>query len=63
MTSFRDQHIVEGKEQRPQISIVCNFTPPPSKRPALLDFHEVTTLFHEFGHALQECSQKAATPR
>ena len=52
MTSFRDQHIVEGKEQRPQISIVCNFTPPSSKRPALLDFREVTTLFHEFGHAL-----------
>lgn len=37
---------------RPHISIVCNFSRPTSKKPSLLTFNEVTTLFHEFGHAL-----------
>jgi Zn-dependent oligopeptidase len=32
--------------------VVCNFTPPTEKAPSLLTFQEVTTLFHEFGHAL-----------
>ncbi len=48
MTSYRSQN----KDQRPHISIVCNFTKPISKQPSLLTFQEVTTLFHEFGHAL-----------
>lgn len=37
---------------RPHVSIVCNFTQPTASSPALLTFQEVTTLFHEFGHAL-----------
>jgi Zn-dependent oligopeptidase len=48
MTSYRSQN----QTQRPHISIVCNFSPPSDKTPALLTFNEVTTLFHEFGHAL-----------
>ena len=52
MTSFQDQQWRNDKEYLPQISIVCNFTPPSSDRPSLLNFGEVTTLFHEFGHAL-----------
>ena len=48
MTSYRSQ----SKDQRPHISIVCNFSPPTKEIPALLSFNEVTTLFHEFGHAL-----------
>src|SRR5699024_5132873 len=47
-----DQQIKDGKNERPQISIVCNFSRPTSQEPALLTFNEVTTLFHEFGHAL-----------
>ena len=52
MTSFKSQWIKDGKNQRPHISIVCNFTPPTPSKPSLLTFNEVTTLFHEFGHAL-----------
>ena len=52
MTSFREQYKKEGKEQRPHISVVCNFSKPTEETPSLLTFQEVTTLFHEFGHAL-----------
>lgn len=52
MTSFRGQKKVKGKEFRPHVSIVCNFTKPTKTKPSLLTFSEVTTLFHEFGHAL-----------
>ena len=52
MTSFRGQKIMDGKDFRPHVSIVCNFTKPTKTKPSLLTFNEVTTLFHEFGHAL-----------
>lgn len=52
MTSFKPQYIKDGIEERPHVSIVCNFTRPTSSKPSLLTFNEVTTLFHEFGHAL-----------
>jgi peptidyl-dipeptidase Dcp len=52
MTSYKPQFQREGKNERPHISIVCNFTRPTQNTPSLLTFNEVTTLFHEFGHAL-----------
>lgn len=52
MTSYRGQSIIDGKNMRPHISIVCNFSRPSADTPSLLTFNEVTTLFHEFGHAL-----------
>jgi len=52
MTSFKPQQIKDGINERPHISIVCNFTKPTPTKPSLLTFNEVTTLFHEFGHAL-----------
>lgn len=52
MTSFRGQNKYDKKNNRPLVSIVCNFTKPTETKPSLLTFNEVTTLFHEFGHAL-----------
>ncbi|HEU0137790.1 MAG TPA: M3 family metallopeptidase, partial [Flavobacterium sp.] len=52
MTSFKPQYIKAGVNERPHVSIVCNFTKPTATKPSLLTFNEVTTLFHEFGHAL-----------
>ncbi len=52
MTSFKSQYIKDGKNERPHISNVCNFTKPTETKPSLLTFNEVTTLFHEFGHGL-----------
>lgn len=52
MTTYKNQYIKDGVNQRPLVSIVCNFTKPSQTQPSLLTFNEVTTLFHEFGHAL-----------
>lgn len=52
MTSFKSQYKKDGKNIRPHISNVCNFTKPTESKPSLLTFNEVTTLFHEFGHGL-----------
>ena len=52
MTSYKPQMIKEDINERPHVSIVCNFTKPTKSKPSLLTFNEVTTLFHEFGHAL-----------
>jgi len=52
MTSYKPQQIKNGINERPHVSIVCNFTKPTNTKPSLLTFNEVTTLFHEFGHAL-----------
>jgi peptidyl-dipeptidase Dcp len=50
-TTYRSQSYKDGKKITPVVSIVCNFTRPAGDTPALLSFEEVTTLFHESGHA------------
>ncbi len=50
-TTYRSQSYENGKKITPVVSIVCNFTRPAGDVPALLSFEEVTTLFHESGHA------------
>ena len=52
MNDLRPESHVNGKQIRPLITIVCNFTKPTDTKPSLLTFNEVTTLLHEFGHAL-----------
>lgn len=51
-TEFRSAIIENGKRIDPVVSLVCNFTRPTAELPALLNWDEVTTLFHEFGHGL-----------
>ena len=63
MTSYKEQYTdSEGKDSRPHISIVCNFTRPTASAPSLLTFNELTTLFHEFGHALHGMLSKVTYP-
>jgi len=52
MTDYKGQYIEDGKDSRPHVSIVMNFTRPTETEPALLTFDEVETFLHEFGHAL-----------
>jgi peptidyl-dipeptidase Dcp len=53
MTEYEQQHKTStGEDVRPHVSLVFNFTKPTSKKPSLLTFGEVTTMLHEFGHAL-----------
>ncbi len=52
MTLYAGQYTAKNTNYRPLVSIVCNFSKPGKKQPSLLTFNEVTTFFHEFGHAL-----------
>ncbi len=52
MTAYRGQGLYNGKVERPVIAIVCNFTKPTADKPSLITHGEVTTLFHEMGHAI-----------
>ncbi len=52
MTTYGEQYIKDGKNIRPFVSLVCNFSRPTSDTPSLLTHNEVTTFLHEFGHGL-----------
>ena len=43
----------DGTIQLPVAFLVCNQTEPTESHPSLMSLQEVTTLFHEFGHAIQ----------
>jgi len=62
MNDLRPESNVNGKEIRPIITIVCNFTKPTETKPSLLTFNEVTTFLHEFGHALHGMMAKTVYP-
>jgi len=49
---YRGQRFRAGKDIRPIVVNVCNFTRPTADQPALLGLEEVETLFHELGHGL-----------
>jgi len=51
-TSFQSAGWENGKKVDPIVSICCNFTKPNGDIPALINWDETTTLFHEFGHGL-----------
>ena len=62
MTDLRDQRNFNGREERPIVQVVCNFTPPTAETPSLLRFDEVETLMHELGHAMHSLLSDVAYP-
>ena len=53
MTNFREQYYTrEGENVIPIVSLVLNSSKPVGNTPSLLNFDQVSTLFHEFGHGL-----------
>lgn len=50
--TYRSHHVKDGEEVTPVVTLVTNFTRPSGDLPSLLSMEEVSTLFHEFGHAL-----------
>lgn len=63
MTTFRNQYRTDEGDVRPVVSLVMNFTRPSASAPSLLTHNELTTLLHEFGHALHaifsECTYES----
>jgi len=60
MDVFVEQDGLTGA--KPVVFNVCNFTKPAAGQPALLSFDDVTTMFHEFGHALHGMFSKVKYP-
>ncbi|MEO6960650.1 MAG: peptidyl-dipeptidase Dcp, partial [Puia sp.] len=52
--AWMDNLVIQSKllGNKPVIYNICNFTKPAPGQPALISFSDVTTMFHEFGHAL-----------
>ena len=63
MNGFRGQRNIDGEDQRPIVGNYLNLTPPADGEPALMSFDEVSTLFHEFGHALHGLLSEQRYPR
>lgn len=63
MNEIAPQYVRDGVNHRPVIINVGNFTRPTADKPSLLTMDEVSTLFHEFGHALHgllsQCTYKS----
>lgn len=59
MNSFRTR---DGADKKPVAVLVCNQAGPAEGERALMRFDEVTTLFHEFGHALQHMLTEITEP-
>jgi len=53
MDNYRQEWKEKGRRICPIVVNVCNFAKPAPGQPALLSLDEATTVFHEFGHALQ----------
>jgi peptidyl-dipeptidase Dcp len=56
---YRSYHIVDKKGVTPVVTTVFNFTTPTGDQPALLSIEEASTVYHEFGHALDALFNKS----
>jgi len=60
MDQFVDQSNLTG--WKPVVYNVANFTKPAAGQPALLTYDDVSTMFHEFGHALHGMFSRVEFP-
>ena len=60
MDQFVDQSRLTG--WKPVVYNVANFTKPAAGQPALLTYDDVSTMFHEFGHALHGMFSRVGYP-
>jgi len=56
--SYRSYHVVNNKGVTPIVTVVYNFTRPSGDLPALISVEEASTMYHEFGHALDALFNK-----
>jgi peptidyl-dipeptidase Dcp len=56
---YRSYHVVDNKGVTPVVTVVYNFTRPSGDMPALLSVEEASTMYHEFGHALDAIFNKS----
>jgi peptidyl-dipeptidase Dcp len=56
---YRSYHVVDNKGVTPVVTTVFNFTSPNGDQPALLSLEEASTMYHEFGHALDALFNKS----
>jgi peptidyl-dipeptidase Dcp len=63
MSTYRSASDIQGNEIRPIVTNNLNLNTPAEGEPTLLNFTEVTTLFHEFGHALHGLMTTVRYPR
>lgn len=54
------QPLMEGN--KPVAFVVCNLNSPAGGKPALFEFDEIVTIFHEFGHALHHILTRVQYP-
>jgi peptidyl-dipeptidase Dcp len=57
--SYRTYHLENSKAVTPVVTTAFNFTSPSGDTPALLSIEEASTLYHEFGHALDALLNKS----
>jgi peptidyl-dipeptidase Dcp len=56
---YRSYHVVNNKGVTPVVTVVYNFTRPSGDMPALISVEEASTMYHEFGHALDALFNKS----
>jgi peptidyl-dipeptidase Dcp len=56
---YRSYHVVNAKGITPVVTVVYNFTKPSGDTPALISVEEASTMYHEFGHALDALFNKS----
>ncbi|MCI0500685.1 MAG: M3 family metallopeptidase [Epsilonproteobacteria bacterium] len=62
MHNWHNRYLLKDELQYPTAFIVCNFPASTDTTPSLLSHDEVTTLFHELGHAIHHLFTKVNEP-